>query len=72
MIEFNCHSGTSKKEILDFITPYFGSKIRLHFEHNVYHNWGDDDDIEFEFTEENREDITSFIERHYIHNVYIL
>jgi phage-related protein len=70
--KFECHSGTSKEEILAFIDKHLGSKVILHYEENLYDRWGDDYDIEFELNSDQINKIKQFISKHYIHNIYVI
>lgn len=72
MITMSCHSGTKKEEIIDFVQGGLGRTIIIHFEHNLYDYWGDDDEYKVELLPSNLHDVLEFIRHHYIHNVTIL
>lgn len=69
---FQCHSGTTKEEILGFLNENAGSNAILHYEENMYPTWGDDHDVTLVLDEKGMKIAHSYVETHYIHDVRIV
>ena len=65
-----CHSGTSKEQIEQFIIVNKGKVMSVNYEHNIYQHWGDDDIGEFNTSvEKEYNDLIRLIRNHYIHSI---
>ena len=72
MEELNCHSGTKKQEVFDFVEAHKGKTLKLHYENNIYERWGDDDFYDYDTSyQKDYERLLQMIATHYIHGIKV-
>lgn len=65
-----CHSGTTKDEILAFVNEHKGKLIKVLYETNISNFWGDDYEVVIDTSEEKgRNQLLYIIEYYYIHSL---
>lgn len=73
MEELQCHSGTKKQEVLDFVEAHKGKTLKLHYENNIYGRWGDDDFGDYDTSDKQvYESLLCMIDTHYIHGISVI
>lgn len=72
MIELQCHSGTKKEEIIEFLQHHKGKHADILLETNLYPQWGDDWVLSVELHETGMKSAIETVNECYIHNVKIL
>ena len=70
--KLECHSGTKKEEIVEFLEKNKGREAQIHFEANIYNQWGDDHIHSVTLHETGLQSAIDTVYECYIHNVYIL
>lgn len=70
MDKIECHSSTTKQDLIDFVERHKGKKINIHYENNIYNSWGDDDVFTYDTSlERHYKEILETIATHYIHGI---
>jgi len=69
MKNIQCHSSTTKEQVIEFINAHAGKKIKLHYESNMYPYWGDDHIDEILLDEEGLKQALDKVKKYYIHSV---
>lgn len=69
----DCHTGTKKEEIIQFVKQNKGKSVIIHYEYNIIPSWGDDEEtLIVILTEADMQKALNLIETHYIHRIKVV